>query len=108
MFWNRRRRIDPNKRYVKLDLRLDLEYQKAPMDLLLTQLRKAHGWTKAELARRSSLNASTVGAIENGRVVPYASQLRKLAKALGYPLRQCDQLTQEVTTDEARQAKHGS
>ena len=44
--------------------------------------REAKGWTKAELARRAGLNASTVGWIESGRFTPYPSQVRKLAEAL--------------------------
>jgi hypothetical protein len=31
------------------------------------------------------LNATTVGLIENGRLVPYPKQLAKLARALGWP-----------------------
>ena len=48
----------------------------------LQRHREARGWSKAELARRAGLNASTVGSIENGRLRPYESQLRKLAQAL--------------------------
>ncbi len=44
--------------------------------------REARGWSKAELARRAELNASTVGWIEGGRFKPYPSQLLKLAEAL--------------------------
>lgn len=48
----------------------------------LTILRKARGWSQAELARRANLNAGTVNLIESGRFRPYASQLQKLAAAL--------------------------
>ena len=47
--------------------------------------RSRHGWSRAELARRAGLNASTVGLIESGRLHPYVSQLMKLARALNVP-----------------------
>jgi transcriptional regulator with XRE-family HTH domain len=50
---------------------------------VISSLRESRGWSRAELARRSGLNASTVGAIEAGRLVPYPGQLAKLADALG-------------------------
>jgi transcriptional regulator with XRE-family HTH domain len=48
----------------------------------LRSMRQEKGWSQSELARRSRLNSVTVSAIESGRLVPYPSQLRKLAKAL--------------------------
>lgn len=51
----------------------------------LTALRESKGWSKAELARRADLNASTVGQIEAGRLRPYPGQVAKLARALGVP-----------------------
>ncbi len=45
--------------------------------------RSRRGWSRAELARRAGLNASTVGLIESGRLQPYPRQLYKLANALG-------------------------
>lgn len=50
----------------------------------LTLERQAHGWSKAELGRRASMNDSTVGQIENGVLLGYPSQVRKLATALGW------------------------
>jgi transcriptional regulator with XRE-family HTH domain len=50
--------------------------------LILTRERLLRGWSKAELARRARINQVTVGQIELGVLRPYASQLRKLAKAL--------------------------
>ena len=49
----------------------------------LRTLRERQGWTRAELARRAGMNGVTVGQIENGRLVPYAVQMTKLAQALG-------------------------
>ena len=50
--------------------------------LNITAERNRRGWSRAELGRRSGLNPSTVGQIEAGRFIPYASQLAKLARAL--------------------------
>lgn len=50
---------------------------------LVTALRKNRCWTRADLARHAHLNASTVGLIESGRLIPYESQAEKLASALG-------------------------
>jgi transcriptional regulator with XRE-family HTH domain len=40
-------------------------------------------WSQAELARQAGMNPATVSQIEAGRLVPYPSQLNKLACALG-------------------------
>ena len=48
----------------------------------LRKHREARGWSRAELARRAQMNATTVGWIESGRFRPYPVQLEKLAKAL--------------------------
>lgn len=52
----------------------------------LTELRQARGWSKAELARRAELVEGYVGKIESGRLVPYETQLRRIARALGVPV----------------------
>ncbi len=62
--------------------------------------RKARGWSQAELARRASLNVTTVNLIENGRMLPYATQLSKIATALGIPEDEAPKLLQEVSTIE--------
>lgn len=51
---------------------------------LLTQKREDKGWSRSELARRAIMSAASVGQIENGRLLPYDSQLEKIARALGY------------------------
>jgi transcriptional regulator with XRE-family HTH domain len=48
----------------------------------IAALRKLRGWSKAELARRSRLHPTDVGKIENGRSIPYPSQIKRLAVAL--------------------------
>lgn len=48
----------------------------------LTIERQRHGWSKAELARRAHLDQGLVSKIESGRVRPYPSELRRLARAL--------------------------
>lgn len=65
--------------------------------LELTRKRTARGWSKSELARRSRMTSSEVGKIESGRLLPYPSQLRKLAKALGVAVKDVSSLMQEVT-----------
>ena len=53
------------------------------MTTTIQRHRERRGWSRAELARRSGLNASTVSCIENGRLKPYPRQLAKLADAFG-------------------------
>ncbi len=50
----------------------------------LTKEREGKRWSKAELGRQANMNPATVGQIENGILRPYASQLQKLAVALGW------------------------
>ena len=51
----------------------------------LIEERNQRGWSRAELARRAGMHPSTVSLIESGRLVPYPSQVEKLADALGIP-----------------------
>lgn len=51
--------------------------------LRLEAMRRANGWSKAELARRSVLNEVTVIEATNGKRRPGETQLHKLARALG-------------------------
>lgn len=46
-------------------------------------LRKAKGWSQAELARRAEMHPSTISQIERGLQTAYPSQIEKLARALG-------------------------
>ncbi len=48
----------------------------------ITRLRLDRGWSKAELARRAQVHPSQIGLFESGRLLPYPSQLVKLAAAL--------------------------
>ena len=48
----------------------------------IKKLREAMGWSRSELARQSGLHASTIGQIENGRLIPYDRQIEKIAEAL--------------------------
>ena len=61
--------------------------------------REERGWSRAELARRAGLNASTVGWIESGRFRPYDGQLLKLAAALELGEPQVEELFHEVGGD---------
>jgi transcriptional regulator with XRE-family HTH domain len=49
----------------------------------LRAAREKRRWSQAELARQAGLNHQTVHMIENGRLVPFPGQVKKLAKALG-------------------------
>ena len=59
----------------------------------LIRERLAHGWSQAELARRSGMNATTICLIESGRFRPYEAQVEKLARALGCAPSQLGSLT---------------
>ena len=61
----------------------------------ITKAREARGWSKAELARVSHMNATTISQIETGRWVPYDGQLEKLARALGVPEADANRLLEE-------------
>ena len=50
----------------------------------LAVIRKAKGMNRSQLARAASMQAGTITWIETGRFVPYASQLKKIADALGW------------------------
>ena len=70
--------------------------------LNLTRFRLAKRWSRAELARRARIAAGDLGKIESGRLQPYDSQLRKLARALGIPADAAPTLlTNTVPPDEA-------
>jgi transcriptional regulator with XRE-family HTH domain len=58
----------------------------------IRELRERRGWSQAELARRAGLHGSTVNLIENGMMLGYASQLEKLAQALGVSRVQLERL----------------
>lgn len=50
----------------------------------LERLRTELGLSKAALARAAEMQQGMISWIENGRFVPYESQLRKLANALDW------------------------
>lgn len=49
----------------------------------LGQVRAEKRITKSELARRAKMAPTTVKWIEEGRFIPYSSQIEKIARALG-------------------------
>ena len=69
--------------------------------LVLTRERKARGWSKSRLGRRADMAGGTVGQIEAKRFRPYDSQLKKLAKALGWPTGEAQRLLDDVGEPEA-------
>lgn len=52
---------------------------------VLEKVRREQEMNKADLARATKMQGSTIGQIESGRLIPYASQLRKIADALNWP-----------------------
>ncbi len=69
------------------------------MTTRLRFLREAKSLTRAALAARAGINASTEGAIESGRLRPYPVQLRKLARALRLPVVEAESLLDVVSTE---------
>ena len=49
----------------------------------ITREREKLDWTRWELAIQSRIHPARIGAIENGRVVPYPVELDRIARALG-------------------------
>jgi ribosome-binding protein aMBF1 (putative translation factor) len=59
--------------------------------------RRRRGWSRAELGRRARVDPSWLAKVEGGRVRPYPVQLRRLARALGWPSRDGAGLLDETT-----------
>lgn len=52
--------------------------------LLITRLRTERGLTRTKLGALAEVHPARVGQVENGRVIPYAGELGRLARALGW------------------------
>jgi transcriptional regulator with XRE-family HTH domain len=76
--------------FARRDIDFDRDWEER--QLRLTEERERRGWSKAELARRAGINATTVSLIENGRFHPYPEQLSKLALALDWPTSEAAEL----------------
>lgn len=64
----------------------------------LKREREKRGWSRAELARRSQVNESNYGAIENRRRIPYPPEIARICAAIsweGAP----EELLEEVSSD---------
>jgi ribosome-binding protein aMBF1 (putative translation factor) len=72
---------------------------------VLTREREARSWSRNELARRARMAAGDVGRIEAGRLRPYDGQLRKLARALGWPIADAQRLLDVAETVETSTAR---
>ncbi|MBX5437156.1 MAG: helix-turn-helix domain-containing protein [Alicyclobacillaceae bacterium] len=72
----------------------------------IAKLRKAHGWTQAELAKRARISASAVAMYETGRRVPDGAALERIAEALGVSAEELarDAATRVTTAAEASPA----
>ena len=69
--------------------------------LRLRQKREEKGWSRSKLARHADMVPSDVGKIEAGRLRPYETQLRKLARALGVSATEAPTLLLEVSDTNA-------
>ncbi len=70
------------------------------------ELREARGWSQTELAKRAGIGRGTMNMVEGGRTAPRLITLRRLARALGVPVREL--LPPEPETHEgATEAKGG-
>ena len=54
----------------------------------LRALREARGWSQSNLALTAGLTRTTVGDYERGTTSPTPETLRRLARALGVPVRE--------------------
>lgn len=63
----------------------------------ITNMRQSLGWSKSELARRALMTPADVGKIESGRLLPYKSQLLKLARALDVSNDDAEDLLREIS-----------
>ncbi len=75
--------------------------------IVMEYLRKQRGWSKAELARHARMQGGVVAWIEEGRFLPYPSQLSKLAEALGVgePPRLLEQAREDGQANAAKTAR---
>ena len=64
--------------------------------LRLTKERMAKGWSRAELARRSAMHPTDIGKTERKILSPYPAQLRRVARALRWPVGQAERLLEDV------------
>ena len=67
--------------------------------LILTRERLARGWSRQELAARSRLAPGDVGKITRGILVPYQSQLDRMAQALEWAGPASELLEEDTTHD---------
>ena len=68
----------------------------------LREMRLAKGLTQTEVAARARLHPQQLSAFELGRAIPYAPQLKRLARALGVPASEAQSLLEEVQAEEGR------
>jgi DNA-binding XRE family transcriptional regulator len=52
----------------------------------IARFRLKHGWSQAELAKRAETSQSYIARLEQGKIDPQMSTVRKIAAALGVPI----------------------
>jgi len=73
--------------------------------LKLAAERKRLGLSQLEVSRRTRMAPADVSRIESGRFRPYRGQLRRLARALGWPVTDAQKLLEAAETAESVTAK---
>lgn len=63
-----------------------------PLGDRIRELRDERGWSQAALAADVRVTAKTIGRIERGQTLSSPATLRRLAKALGVPAGELDEL----------------
>jgi ribosome-binding protein aMBF1 (putative translation factor) len=74
--------------------------KKPSKTLVLTVERQRKGWSGLELARRSENAPSDLSRWEHARAIPYDRQLRRLARALAWPVADAHRLLEEVAGED--------
>ena len=65
--------------------------------IVLKVERLFRGWSQVELAKRADLNPNTICQIELRRHRPYQAQLKKIARAFGFPESQAEALLEPAS-----------
>ncbi len=68
--------------------------------LRLVEERKRRGFSQLKMSRKARMAPSDVSRIESGRFRPYRGQLRRLARAIGWPVADAQRLLDVAETVE--------
>lgn len=71
----------------KLSIKTKIKHSEA-MSMRLGVLRRERKFSQFELGRRSRVHPATISRIESGRYLPYPGEAKRLARALGVPVKE--------------------